>query len=134
MWRVTAMRQLFSSSVDDVEVVLPRFAIKRFLPVGHDGVVILAELTFKALGEVRGVAPQLPPSIAEAHLVDPRHTAIIEVQGLVIGARFVSADHPPCQRRTRWWRLTLAHKEEGSVFDPFEADVSEDFVIGIGEE
>jgi hypothetical protein len=54
LW-VTVMGQLVASSVGDVEVVLPPFAIKRFLPARPDGVVVLAELSFKALGEVRGV-------------------------------------------------------------------------------
>ncbi len=44
---------LFKPSISHVKVVLPLFSIRRFLPVGSDGVSVFADLAFVSLPKVR---------------------------------------------------------------------------------
>lgn len=61
-----------SANIVEVEVVLPRLAsVKRLLPTATDPLTVLLDDRHEALGKLRMITPQLPASIAEAHLIDP---------------------------------------------------------------
>src|SRR5262245_7433000 len=70
--------------VGEIEVVLPRRAVVADLPAAGDGLAVLAEGAGEPLGEVerrevRLVSPQPPDAVVEAHLVDARNPARVEV-------------------------------------------------------
>ncbi len=51
--------------------MLPREAVKRFLPAGCDRLVVETEGSAEALREAWRVSPLFPLALLQAHLIDP---------------------------------------------------------------
>src|SRR5215218_1149837 len=67
-------------AVGEVEIGLPRATIRRLLPAAHDGLAVIADRRAEALRERFALAPELPPPVSDAHLVDAADAALVGVK------------------------------------------------------
>src|SRR5215207_7151071 len=67
-------------AVGEIEVGLPRRPIHRLLPAPHDGLAVIADRRAEALRERFALAPELPPPVSDAHLVDAADAALVGVE------------------------------------------------------
>src|SRR5260370_11368650 len=112
-----------------IEVVLPPGAIRRFLPVGSNGLAVLAHGTLIALPEAGRFPPHLPHPLREAHLIDPRNASRVIVEHGVVGGRVIPANEPEGLGWT-WWFVAHAHRQKSSVLHPLEGDRSSFYCVG----
>src|ERR671917_1503405 len=67
-------------TVGEVEIGLPRGPVRCLLPAARDGVAVVADGRGEALRERLALAPELPPPVPDAHLVDPADAAFVGVE------------------------------------------------------
>src|ERR671911_969610 len=79
-------------AVGEVEVGLPRAAVRRLLPAAGDGVAVIAERRAEALRKRFALAPELPPPLSDAHLVHAADAALVGVK-LEVGPIGCVASH-----------------------------------------
>src|SRR5215212_1013426 len=79
-------------AVGEVEIGLPRSPVRRLLPAAHDGLAVIADRRAEALPERFALAPELPPPVSDAHLVDAADAALVGVK-LEVGPIGCVASH-----------------------------------------
>src|SRR6202042_1716090 len=82
--RPALLTRLPDPGVSQLEIVLPGHSVVADLPGTGDGVAVVAERAHVALleikrREIRRVSPELPDTVAEAHLVNAGDAARVEV-------------------------------------------------------
>src|SRR5215208_1732506 len=83
LWPSTASERdtrLPDLAVGEVEVGLPRAAVRRLLPAAGDRVAVIADRRGEALRERFALAPELPLPVSDAHLVDAADAAVVGVE------------------------------------------------------
>src|ERR671911_1370789 len=79
-------------AVGEVKVGLPRAAVRRLLPAAYDRVAVIADRRGEALRKRCALAPELPPPVSDAHLVDTADAALVGVE-LEVGPIGCVASH-----------------------------------------
>src|SRR5919107_6222672 len=79
-------------AVGEFEIGLPRQPVRRLLPAAHDGLAVVADRRAEALRERFALAPELPPPLSDAHLVDAADAALVGVE-LEVGPICCVASH-----------------------------------------
>src|SRR5215210_1596347 len=79
-------------AVGEVEIGLPRQPVRCLLPAAHDGLAVIADRRAEALRERFALAPELPPPLSDAHLVDTAYAALVGVK-LEVGPIGCVASH-----------------------------------------
>src|ERR687894_301138 len=67
-------------AVGEVEIGLPLAPVRRLLPAAHDRVAVVADRRREALRKRYALAPELPPPVSDAHLVDAADAALVGVE------------------------------------------------------
>src|SRR5829696_9779472 len=94
LWPSTASERdtrLPDLAVGEVKVGLPRAAVRRLLPAAYDRVAVIADRRGEALRKRCALAPELPPPVSDAHLVDAADAALVGVELEVGPVRGVAA-------------------------------------------
>src|SRR5918993_2612933 len=95
LWPSTASvrdTRLPDLTVGKVKVGLPGVPVRRLLPAAHDGLAVIADRRTEALRERFALAPELPPPVCDAHLVDAADAALVGVE-LEVGSVGCVASH-----------------------------------------
>src|SRR5215210_6934856 len=86
-------------AIGEVEIGLPRAPVRYLLPAAHDGLAVIADRRGEALRERFALAPEFPPPLSDAHLVDAADAALVGVKlevGLVRGVASHDRDAVGC--------------------------------------
>src|ERR1700678_1912817 len=80
-------------AVDQIEIGPVAVAVLGLLPATGDGVSVFTDGGDETLSEWRACPPELPLAIADGHLIDPTHAALVRIKLEVGPIGCVAAHH-----------------------------------------
>src|SRR5262249_37505451 len=122
-WARPRAAELRDAPKDQVEVGLPAGAVLGGLPAALDRVAVPRDGRGEALGERLAVAPQLPHTVADAHLVNAADVPLVGVELEVAAVGGVASDHADAVRRLgQLDRRALDQQPVVAPVEPLEGD------------